>query len=200
MAHPRLAVFIGVGLLLFSIVDTASADTLKNLLNVYEEEVNMRTRYLAYSHKADEDGYPAVAALFRAVARGNQIHIVSFSDSIKKLGGEPSAKVHEFPVDTTRQNLDTAGRVEQVEWQRLCTEYIKEAQAENILEPVQTLIYAKTAKNQHANLFRSAQESPEEWKQNKGFLVCRMCGYSSAELPGRQCPSCYEVNSFDTIN
>ena len=177
----------------------SSADTLKNILLVYDEEVNISTRYMAYAHRANEEGYHGVGSLFRAVARANEVNLRSFVKVIKKLGGDPKLVIGSFPVDSTRQNLDTAARVEQVEWQKMYTQFVQEAKAENILEPVQTLTYAKTAENQHAALFHRMLGSSVLWKQKRRFFVCRFCGYTSMKRPDRQCPSCHEVNSFDEV-
>ena len=177
----------------------ASADTLKNILSVYDEEVNISTHYMAYAHRADEEGYHGVAALFRAVVRANGVNSHSFVKLIKAMGGDPKLVIGGFPVDSTRQNLDTAARVEQVEWQKMYSQFVKEAKDENIPAPIQTLTYAKTAENQHAALFHRMLDSPGLWKQKRSFFVCRFCGYTAMKRPDRQCPSCHEVNSFDEI-
>lgn len=186
--------------LMFTSHTPAFANTLQNALTVYDEEVNIRTRYLAYAERADEEGYHGAAGLFRAVARANEINMSAFARLIKKMGGSPLTVVDRFPVDDTRRNLDNAARIAQVEWQKLYTQYMKEAQNENILEPMERLTYAKTAGNQHATLFRKAGEQPSEWKERSSVFVCSVCGYAVVPWPGRQCPSCHTVESFETIS
>ncbi len=185
--------------LLFSAA-SVSASTLNNLIVIYEEEVNIQARYTAYARRADEEGYRGVAGLFRAVAKANEISMRGILKSIRKMGGFPRIVIESFPVDSTRQNLDTAARVEQVEWQRLYPQFVKEAREDNVPEPIQAMTYAKTAQNQHAGLFHRALESLDDWKGRKAFYVCRLCGYSTMSRPDRQCPSCREVNSFDEVH
>ena len=176
------------------------ANTLQNLLVIYEEEVNIQTHYIAYAQRAEEEGYRGAAALFRAVAKASEISVKRLLKSIQKLGGFPHIVIESFPVDTTRQNLDTAARVEQFEWKRLYPQFVEEARRENILEPIEAMTWAKTAQNQHAGLFRRAMDSLEEWRADRTFYVCSVCGYSLMGRPGRQCPSCHEVDSFGTVS
>lgn len=174
---------------------------LENLLSMYEEEVNIRSEYLAYSQRAEDEGYSGIASLFRAVSRSEEIHAKNHLKAIKKLGKDPSVVIHAFPVNTTRQNLDTAGRIEHIEGKRLYPDFIRQTQDKNIMEPAQSYEWAKRSEIQHAALFKQALESlgSESWRWQKTFFVCRVCGYTDDHLPKRWCPVCNEDRGFETV-
>jgi rubrerythrin len=46
----------------------------KNLVAALESEVNEHAQYKAFADRADADGLPGVASLFRAAARAEEIH------------------------------------------------------------------------------------------------------------------------------
>ncbi len=50
------------------------AKTEKNLQEAFAGESQANRKYLAFADKADKDGYPAVAKLFRAAAAAETVH------------------------------------------------------------------------------------------------------------------------------
>ena len=82
----------------------ASADTkpagktLVNLETAFNGESNAQARYLAFAKKADADGLPPVASLFRAAARAEEIHAANHAKVIRALGGVPQAQIEEPKV------------------------------------------------------------------------------------------------------
>ena len=48
--------------------------TLENLAEAFAGESQARNKYIAFAKKADEDGLPQVARLFRAAAQAEFIH------------------------------------------------------------------------------------------------------------------------------
>ena len=73
-AQLRFALFLVIGFALWMTVPASSsagdvkAGTLDNLQAAFNGESNAHAKYLAYSKKAEEEGYLKVAALFRAAA------------------------------------------------------------------------------------------------------------------------------------
>lgn len=180
--------------------NTTSPGTLKNMIAVYDEEMNMFSRYMAYAERADKERYKGVGSLYRATAFAEAIHAGNHLAAIKNLGGDPEIQIHSFRVGSTIENLDDSVVVEKSERFKLYPEYIKTAQAENIMGPVQTLQYAKKSDSRHVILFRSARRHKNEWKEKRTFYVCNTCGYTDLKLPGRNCPVCgEETRTFEVI-
>jgi rubrerythrin len=59
------------------------ASTIDNLKNAFAGESQANRKYLAFAKKADEDGYPQVAKLFRAIAEAETVHA---HNHLKALG------------------------------------------------------------------------------------------------------------------
>jgi len=66
--------------------------TVKNLKEAFAGESQANRKYLAFAKKADEDGYPQVAKLFRAAAEAETIHA---HNHLRALNG----------IGSTRENL-----------------------------------------------------------------------------------------------
>jgi rubrerythrin len=90
-------------------------DALSNLLAAYEGEVNAQARYKAFAVKAEFEGLPRAASLFRAAARAEEIHANNHARVIRRMGGNARAEIRPFSVRNTLQNLRSALFGEQVE-------------------------------------------------------------------------------------
>jgi rubrerythrin len=201
MRHPHVP-FIGAALALaVGLGFSASADvskpapetkSLTNLQAAYEGESNAHVRYLAFAKKADQDGYPAVAGLFRAAARAEEIHAASHAAVIKKLNAVPKADIKTPEVKSTPENLKAAIAGEAYERDTMYPDFIKVARAENNRDALQTFTYAKTAEAEHAALYGDASQNLETWKTaKKTFYVCTVCGYTTTNLNFEKCISCF---------
>src|SRR3974377_2141144 len=124
--------------------------TLDNLQAAFNGESNARARYLAFAEKADKEGYGAVASLFRAAARAEEIHARNHATVIKNLGGTPTADVKAPAVKSPKENLDAAIQGESYERDQMYPEFLKQARAEQKSAAVETFNLAKTAEAEHA--------------------------------------------------
>ncbi len=75
-----------------------------NLKAAFAGESQANRRYLYFAQKADVEGYPDVAALFRSVAEGETGHAFGHFDFLKEVG-DPVTGV---PVGPTEDNLKSA--------------------------------------------------------------------------------------------
>jgi len=193
--YVLLASILGVGLLSCSPAPAARQhhpnQTLRNLQTAYRGERNAHNRYLAFAQKADEEGYREVAALFRAVARAEEVHELNHSAAIHGMGGT-AASVIEFPVvKSTRENLLTASKGEDYEQETMYPAFIQQAEAEHNLNAAYTFDLARKAERQHSNLFANALTSLENgWEISRTYYVCTVCGYTVEEPVTGQCISC----------
>ena len=70
---------------------------MKNLNVALNGERNAQAKYTAFAQKADQEGYGAVASLFRAAAAAEEIHGNNHEKALRKLGGTPDVKMETPP-------------------------------------------------------------------------------------------------------
>lgn len=171
----------------------AGAATLDNLQAAFNGESNAHARYLAFAEHADSEGYGAVASLFRAAARAEEIHAAAHADVIRSLGGEPKATIEEPTIGTTAENLKAAIEGESYERDTMYPEFLAAARAEGQREAIQSFNYAKTAEAEHAKLYADALAKLETLKGSSEvtYWVCTVCGYTVPKLDFSKCPSCF---------
>ena len=80
--------------------------TQENLKEAFAGESQANRRYLYFAQKADVEGYPDVAALFRSVAEGETGHAFGHFDFLAEVG-DPVTGV---PVGPTEDNLQVGHR------------------------------------------------------------------------------------------
>ncbi len=169
----------------------AAGKSLDNLMAAYDGESNAHARYLAFAKRADEEGYAAAAALFRAAARAEEIHAASHAEVIRKLGGTPKADVRTPEVGATLRNLEAAVKGESYERDTMYPDFIRQARAEGSRDALRSFNYAKTAEAEHAKLYAEAAANLEAWKGARTFYVCTVCGYTTTRLDFEKCVSCF---------
>ena len=166
-------------------------ETLKNLQTAYNGESNASARYLAFAERADEEGYLAVATLFRAASRAEQIHAQNHAVVIKMLGGVPNAQIEAPLVKSTRENLQASIEGESYERDTMYPEFLAAARSVQNRDAIRTFTYAKTAEAEHANLYQAALDDLEGMSSAKTFYVCTVCGMTTTNLDFERCVSCF---------
>src|SRR5258707_12505756 len=84
--------------------DLEGTKTHDNLKEAFASESQANRRYLYFAHKADIEGYPDVAALFRSVAEGETGHAFGHFDFLADAGDPVTGE----PVGATEDNLKSA--------------------------------------------------------------------------------------------
>ncbi len=171
---------------------SASASTLDNLQAAYNGESNAHVRYLAFAKKADEEGYAAVANLFRATARAEEIHAGNHAEVIKAMGATPKAKIEQPEVKSTAENLKAAIAGESYERDKMYPEFIAKAKADGNTKAIRTFTYARAVEAGHAKLYKEALDNLPAWKvDNRDFYVCTVCGNTVTKIDFKKCPVCH---------
>lgn len=187
-----LSFFLPLFLTAMPLLASTPTKTLNNLQTAFNGESNAHAKYLAFATKADEEGYGAVASLFRAAARAEEIHAANHAEVIKKMGGTPAAKVEKPDVKSTKENLEAAIKGESYERDVMYPDFLKQARAERNKDAIQTFNYAKTAEAEHAKLYTEAQSKLPGLKgAGVTYYVCSVCGYTTMKLDFSKCPSCF---------
>ncbi len=150
--------------------------TTDDLKEAFAGESQANRRYLAFAKKADRDGYPQVARLFRAAADAETVHAHAH---LRVLGG----------VGDTADNLEQAIEGETEEFREMYPRMIKEAKAESNNAAVTSLENANAVEEIHAGLYQKALDNLGS-NQEVDYYVCQVCGNTvEGEAPER-CPIC----------
>ncbi len=126
-----------------------------NLKAAFAGESQANRRYLYFAQKADVEGYPDVAALFRSVAEGETGHAFGHFDFLAEVG-DPVTGV---AVGETTDNLRSAIEGETYEYTEMYPGFAKTARDEGfdaIAEWFETLARAEKS---HAGRFSSGLDS-----------------------------------------
>jgi rubrerythrin len=166
--------------------------TLKNLLTAYNIESNAYNLYQAFSRKAEKEGYPRTAHLFRAVLRSIQVQMENHAEAIKKMNGTPQNDLKTPVVKSTKENLQIAVKEESARNSHLYPVFLKKAREERNKIALRTFNFSKSAAGEHLKFLNEASANPEEWeKNNRNFLVCVICGHMVTALNFDECPICF---------
>ncbi len=126
-----------------------------NLKEAFAGESQANRRYLYFAQKADVEGYPDVAALFRSVAEGETGHAFGHFDFLKEVG-DPVTGV---PVGATEDNLKSAIEGETYEYTEMYPGFAKTARDEGFAEIAEWLETLAKAEKSHAGRFTQGLES-----------------------------------------
>jgi rubrerythrin len=178
----------------------AATLTLDNLQAAFQGESNAKVRYEAFAVKADEEGYKAVAALFRATSKSEGIHAARHAVAIKKLGAEAKATIEKPEVKSTKENLEAAVKGETAEKDTMYPAFVKQAELDKNTGAVQSFKGAMASEVSHAKLYQLALTELGSWKVAKDFLVCQICGYTTLDKELQKCPVCASPRTkFETV-
>jgi len=151
-----------------------SEDCLKE---AFAGESQANRKYLAYAARADKEGYPQVARMFRAAAEAETVHA---HNHLRALKG----------IRSTKENLEAAISGETHEFKAMYPEMIEAAKAEGNKEAERTFTYANEVEKIHAQLYTKLLDSLGTSQETYPYYVCPVCGYTAEkEAPG-VCPVC----------
>lgn len=173
--------------------DYRDQPTLDNLQAAFNGESNARDKYLAFARKADEEGFAAVAVLFRAASKAEGIHAENHAEVIRRLGGIPQSAIETPTVASTRENLEAAIAGESYEWDVMYPGMLNRARADRDRAAIKTLSFARTAERDHAKFYRAALADLDNWKDARPFFVCTVCGATVERIDFKKCHSCFAL-------
>ena len=147
------------------------------LKEAFAGESQANRKYLAFGAKADQEGYPQVARLFRAAAEAETVHA---HNHLRTLNG----------VKGTRENLQEAIAGETHEFKKMYPEMITAAKAEGHKAGERTFSFANEVEKVHAHLYQNLLDSLGSGQENYSYYVCPICGYTAEKEPPGACPVC----------
>lgn len=153
--------------------------TTDDLKAAFAGESQASRKYLSFAKKADDEGYPQIARLFRAASHAETIHA---HNHLKALEG----------IQSTAENLKTAIEGENYEVSSMYPDFIKDAEEEGAKKALRSFIWAMEVEKVHAELYLKALAALEanEAQAETDYYICPFCGYThEGPLEGR-CPVC----------
>ncbi len=134
--------------------DLKGTKTAENLKHAFCGEAMANRRYLYFARRADEEGYPEIAALMRSIAEGETAHAFGHLDFIRQGGIEDPAT--NKPIRTLEEMLQSAIEGETYEWTQMYPGYAKVAREEGFDEIAEWFETLARAEKSHAEKFTNA--------------------------------------------
>ena len=167
--------------------------TAANLRSAFGGESMAHMRYKIWSDVAENDGFPNVARLFRAISRAEQVHATNHFDSLKEAKGDFLVPAMAgFGLGSTSEHLQGAIDGEEFEINEMYPTYIASAKEQDERSARVSFYYAISAEKIHADMYRNAKKSVDEGRDLEldKVQICSVCGHTAeGEAPDR-CPIC----------
>ena len=138
------------------------SNTEKHLKEAFAGESQANRMYTAFASKADKEGYPQAARLFRAAAKAEEVHASNHLRALKA-------------IKSTKENIQTALAGENHEWQQMYPEMIEAAKAEGTKEAEMSFHYANEVEKIHSKLYQKLLVSLGS-SEAYPYYVCPYCG------------------------
>jgi rubrerythrin len=153
--------------------------TENNIQEAFGGECKASRRYLLFSEKAEKEGYPQVAKLFRAVAEAEVVHARNHLNVIDAIG-------------TTKDNLLAASMGEHVEFTEMYPVFIETATKEKNDRAERSFNWANKVEKIHYGYFDTAYKDMKEGKkpEEATYYVCQTCGNTVKDDVPDKCPIC----------
>jgi len=153
--------------------------TSENLKEAFAGESQANRKYLAFAKRAEQDGYPQVARLFRAAAEAETVHAHTH---LRVMGG----------VKKTDENLQTAIDGEGYEFKQMYPKFLTEAKAEGNKPAVFSFKYALAVEEIHHGLYIDALNAVKSGKDLPAtkIFICPVCGNTVRGQAPDECPIC----------
>jgi len=164
--------------------------TVDDLKAAFAGESQANRKYLAFAKKADADGYPQLAKLFRAVAAAETVHALSHFRALDGVG-------------STNDNLKAAIAGENYEVVTMYPDFIQDAETESVKRALTSFKWAWEVEKVHEELYRNALAALESQQPlpDVDYYVCPVCGYTHIGPLQGICPVCKTpADKFERIN
>jgi rubrerythrin len=152
------------------------SDTEKNLQEAFAGESQANRKYLAFAKKADAEGHPRVARLFRAAAAAETVHAHAHLRAMKGVG-------------STEENLKEARGGEIHEFESMYPPMLAKAKEEDLKGAEKSFEFALAVEKIHASLYEKAL-SKLGGNEEVSYYVCSVCGNTIEGAPQGSCPIC----------
>jgi rubrerythrin len=152
-------------------------ETLDDLKSAFAGESQANQKYTAFAKKADEEGFPQIACLFRAAAHAETVHALNH---LRALG----------EVKATSENIKAAIAGENYEVVSMYPKFISDAESEGEKKALVSFRWAYEVEKVHEALYKKALETIGQSSETFDYYVCPICGYTHERSAPDKCPVC----------
>ena len=155
------------------------ATTIENLREAFAGESQANQIYRAFAKKAEQDGCPNIARLFRTTAEAERIHAEGHLKALDELC-------------STIENLQASIHGETYEYTRMYPPMLSQAETEVHGKAKRMFGYAVAAEEVHAELYKLALAAVQQGQDltETEFYLCPVCGRIEFGKPAEACPVC----------
>jgi rubrerythrin len=162
--------------------------TMDDLATAFAGESQARNKYLAFAKKADAEGYPQIARLFRAAAQAEFVHA---QNHFRAMEG----------ILSTPENLKAAIAGENYESVTMYPPFVADAVAEGNKKAQTSFEFALAVEKTHEALYTEALMCMDEPQDSFEYYVCPVCGHTHKRNAPDRCPVCGATGSrFEKIS
>ena len=153
--------------------------SMENLAAAFAGESQANRKYLAFAKKAEEEGYPQIAKLFKAAAAAETVHA---HNHLRIMGG----------IKSTKENIKEAIDGETYEFKTMYPEFLEIAAQEGENQASWSFNIANEVEKIHAGLYQKASASLKKDSDLEAveYYVCGVCGNTVEGHPPDKCPIC----------
>ena len=153
--------------------------TQANLEAAFAGESQAHMKYNIFADKAEKEGYPEVARLFRAIAYAERVHA---TNHLRELGG----------IGDTAANLEAAMGGENYENTEMYPAFDAVAKLQEEKGAIRSIHYALEAEKIHEVMYGEAQGSVKAGQdiESAPVFVCPVCGHTAIGKAPDKCPVC----------
>ena len=153
--------------------------TKDNLKAAFAGESQANRKYLAFADKAETEGFPQIAKLFRAAAAAETVHAHAH---LRALGG----------IQSTAANLKEAIDGEGYEFRDMYPPFVKEASEEGDKAAEFSFKNALAVEEIHHDLYQEALNSINSGSDlpERKIHICDVCGNTVYDDAPEKCPVC----------
>jgi rubrerythrin len=168
--------------------------TIANLQTSYSCAKKRLLWYSRFSENAEKEHLSNVAALFKAIARSEEIHAANHANLLRMAGVEAREQpIDSIPMGVTRQSIKMALSMESFECESLYPSVLRAAEAEKWLEAATQFKQTKGADARHQTLLKQASEFSGNMARTT-YYICPGCGYIATTEQTELCPICSMKN------
>ena len=150
--------------------------TQKNLYTAFVGEAKAALRLKGFAMKADKEGYPQMARLFRAISAAEEVHALKHLKLLKIIG-------------TTEENLVSSFERETSISENIYPEFLRIAEEEGNEAARISFSHARDSEEFHAKLYKDAIDQMIKETESP-YHVCTVCGYVVEGDASDTCPVC----------
>jgi rubrerythrin len=156
-----------------------SAMTEECLKAAFAGESQAAEKYLVFADQADEEGFPNIAKLFRAISFAETRHA---RNHLRVMKG----------INSTADNLAAAFGGESFEIDEMYPAYAEIAKVQQNAQASRSIRYALKAEMDHKAMYSEAREKAVDGKDiaSQPVSVCLICGHTVIGDVPDKCPVC----------